>query len=83
MSNDEAKLGLKPVESDSNGTDKSPPPSTNNGEKSEAGNSPSILIEWDGDKDPLDPRTFSAARKWFYVAVVSTGSLLVSVTYPI
>jgi hypothetical protein len=35
------------------------------------------LVDWDGDNDPLDPRTFSAARKWFYVAVVAMGSLLV------
>lgn len=37
----------------------------------------SFLIEWDGDNDPLDPRTFSPARKWFYVTVVAVGSLLV------
>jgi hypothetical protein len=43
---------------------------------------PSTLVEWDGDTDPLDPRTFSAAKKWYYVAVISTGSLLVSVTSP-
>lgn len=35
------------------------------------------LVKWDGVNDPLDPRTFSAARKWFYVAVVAMGSLLV------
>jgi len=40
---------------------------------------PSYLVEWDGDSDPLDPRNFSKARKWFYVAVVATGSLLVLV----
>ncbi|KAG9776909.1 MFS general substrate transporter, partial [Aureobasidium melanogenum] len=40
----------------------------------------SFLVNWDGDKDPLDPRTFSAARKWFYVAVVAVGSLLVTCT---
>jgi hypothetical protein len=37
----------------------------------------SFLVQWDGDNDPLDPRTFSAARKWFYVTVVAVGSLLV------
>lgn len=37
----------------------------------------SFLVEWDGDNDPLDPRNFSATRKWFYVAVVAMGSLLV------
>ncbi|KIN05445.1 hypothetical protein OIDMADRAFT_39676 [Oidiodendron maius Zn] len=40
----------------------------------------SFLVEWDGDNDPLDPRNFSAARKWFYVAVVAVGSLLVTAT---
>ena len=39
------------------------------------------LVEWD-ENDPLDPRNFSKARKWFYVAVVATGSLLVFV-YPV
>lgn len=41
--------------------------------------SKSYLVEWDGENDPLDPRTLSAARKWFNVAVVAMGSLLVSV----
>lgn len=36
-----------------------------------------FLVDWDGDKDPLDPRIFSPLRKWFYVAVVAMGSLLV------
>ncbi|KAF2124243.1 MFS general substrate transporter [Dothidotthia symphoricarpi CBS 119687] len=40
----------------------------------------SFLVEWDGDDDPLDPRTFSAAKKWSYVAVVAMGSLLVTAT---
>jgi hypothetical protein len=37
----------------------------------------SSLVDWDGDNDPLDPRTFSPIRKWIYVGVVSMGSLLV------
>ena len=37
----------------------------------------SFLVDWDGDNDPLDPRTFSAARKWFYVTVVAVGAVLV------
>jgi hypothetical protein len=37
----------------------------------------SFLVEWDADHDSLDPRNFSAARKWFYVTVVASGSLLV------
>lgn len=36
-----------------------------------------FLVGWDGDKDHLDPRAFSGVRKWFYVAVVAVGSLLV------
>ncbi|KAJ6035943.1 MFS general substrate transporter [Penicillium herquei] len=40
----------------------------------------SYLVEWEGNDDPLDPRTFSPARKWFYVAVVAGGSLLVTCT---
>lgn len=39
----------------------------------------SYLVDWDGGNDPLDPRTFSSAKKWFYVAVVAMGSLLVCV----
>ncbi|KAK5988546.1 Efflux pump atB [Cladobotryum mycophilum] len=38
------------------------------------------LVEWDGDNDPLDPRTFSATRKWLYLIIVSMGSLLVTAT---
>jgi hypothetical protein len=45
-------------------------------ERDEARQQP-YLVEWDGDSDPLDPRTFSSARKWFCVAVVAVGSLLV------
>jgi hypothetical protein len=37
----------------------------------------SYLVEWDGEDDPLDPRNLSTARKWFYLAVVAMGSLLV------
>lgn len=76
MSNDENHEDLKGVESDL--PDKNagfPNIITNKEGEQEIGQS--ILVEWDGDDDALDPRTFSAARKWFYVAVVSTGSLLV------
>jgi hypothetical protein len=36
-----------------------------------------ILVEWDGDNDPLNPRNLPLVRKWFIVIVVSLGSLLV------
>ncbi|KIW32676.1 uncharacterized protein PV07_04205 [Cladophialophora immunda] len=56
-------------------------PSRRASDEEKAQESPqSFLVDWDGDKDPLDPRTFSTARKWFYVAVVAVGSLLVTCT---
>jgi hypothetical protein len=36
-----------------------------------------FLVEWDGDNDPLNPRSMSVLKKWAIVAVVATGSLLV------
>jgi hypothetical protein len=36
-----------------------------------------FLVQWDGDNDPLNPRSLSPSRKWFIVFVVSMGSLLV------
>jgi hypothetical protein len=36
-----------------------------------------FLVQWDGDNDPLNPRSLPLARKWFIVIVVSLGSLLV------
>jgi hypothetical protein len=38
-----------------------------------------FLVEWDGDGDPLNPRSFSLARKWLIIFIVSFGSLLVYV----
>lgn len=36
-----------------------------------------IIVGWDdGDNDPLNPRSFPALRKWWYVAVVSISSML-------
>jgi len=40
-----------------------------------------FLVQWDGDDDPLNPRSFSTARKWLIVLVVSLGSLLVWVFF--
>ena len=36
-----------------------------------------LLVEWDSDNDPLNPRSLSSARKWLIVLVVAKGSLLV------
>jgi hypothetical protein len=35
------------------------------------------LVEWDGDSDPLDPRSMPVLRKWLILSVVAMGTLLV------
>lgn len=73
MSSDENKRRLKA----SSKSDATNPPKIIRDEEKQQDAGQSFLVEWDGDNDPLNPRTFSAARKWFYVAVVAVGSLLV------
>jgi hypothetical protein len=34
-----------------------------------------FLVEWDGDDDPLNPRSFSSFRKWLIIFIVSMGTL--------
>lgn len=70
MSSDESERGLE-------ASSKTDLPKIIRDEEKQQDAGQSFLVEWDGDNDPLDPRTFSAARKWFYVAVVAVGSLLV------
>ena len=36
-----------------------------------------FTVGWDGDDDPLCPRSMSLFKKWVIVCIVSTGSLLV------
>ena len=72
MSSDESERGLKASSSKSDITD---PLKNIHDEEKQQDAGQSFLVEWDGDDDPLDPHTFSAARKWFYVAVVAVGSL--------
>jgi hypothetical protein len=36
-----------------------------------------FLVGWDGDNDPLNPRSLPVARKWVIVIVIALGSLLV------
>ncbi len=36
-----------------------------------------FLVQWDGDNDPLNPRSLPLSRKWIIVIVISLGSLLV------
>ncbi|EHK96626.1 putative drug/proton antiporter YHK8 [Glarea lozoyensis 74030] len=81
MSSDDNERGSKAAEAESLDTTTNPENVTGDPEKQQDNKiGHSILVEWDGDSDPLDPRTFSSSRKWFYVAVVSTGSLLVTAT---
>lgn len=37
-------------------------------------------VQWDGENDPMNPRTFSKARKWLIVLIVSAGSTCVTCT---
>ena len=37
-------------------------------------------VQWDGDHDPLNPRSFGKGRKWLIVIIVSAGSTCVTCT---
>lgn len=37
----------------------------------------SFEVAWDGDKDPLCPRSMSTLRKWMIVSIACMGSLCV------
>ena len=37
-------------------------------------------VHWDGDNDPMNPRSMSKARKWVIVLIVSATSLCVYVS---
>jgi len=73
MSSDDNEPGLKT----SSELDTPTPPQIIRDEEKQQDAGQSFLVGWDGDNDYLDPRAFSAVRKWFYVAVVAVGSLLV------
>ena len=53
------------------------PASLSDGEKAEASQpaDEAFLVEWDGDDDPLNPRSFSSVRKWLIIFIVSMGTL--------
>ena len=34
-------------------------------------------VTWDGEDDPMNPRTMSKARKWLIVAILATSSTCV------
>jgi hypothetical protein len=35
------------------------------------------VVGWDGDKDPMCPRSMSRMRKWLIVSIACVGSLCV------
>ena len=37
-------------------------------------------VQWDGERDPLNPRNFSNGRKWVIVLILSAGSTCVTCT---
>jgi hypothetical protein len=53
------------------------PASLSDGEKAEPPQpaDEAFLVEWDGDDDPLNPRSFSSFRKWLIIFIVSMGTL--------
>lgn len=38
-------------------------------------------VDWDGDDDPMNPRSMNKLRKWLIVLTVSSSSLCVYVSY--
>jgi hypothetical protein len=77
MLSDESEREAKAAESESTDTTPNIIRSEEEEKPQQQRTTQSLLVGWDGDNDPLDPRTFSPRRKWFYVVVVSTGSMLV------
>lgn len=48
-------------------------------EGSVADPSQEIIVDWDGDDDPMNPRSMKHGRKWLVVLIVSASSLCVYV----
>ena len=48
-------------------------PSNSSGDTS----SEHFLVKWDGDNDPMNPRSMSKLRRWIVVLIVSSSSLCV------
>ncbi|KAI9718792.1 MAG: hypothetical protein M1812_003966 [Candelaria pacifica] len=40
----------------------------------------SYEVHWDGDNDPMNPRSTSKSKKWLYVIILSSSSILVTCT---
>lgn len=56
-------------------------PHDNDDDDQESGELPDGTVEckWDGDNDPMNPRSMSRGRKWLIVLIVSGTSLCVLV----
>lgn len=57
--------------------DERPAPSISNGETPPNAEKDVYEVTWDGDNDPMNPRSRSKARKWIVVLIVSASSLCV------
>jgi hypothetical protein len=49
----------------------------------DAVNDKEFEVTWDGDDDPMNPRSMPYARKWIIVIIVSASSLCVYVEFPL
>lgn len=45
------------------------------------GSDRNYFVEWDGNNDPLNPRSMPVFRKWLIISVIAWGSLLVYATH--
>ncbi len=53
---------------------------TPSGEGSPADPEKTFEVQWDGDNDPMNPRSMPKGKKWLIVIVVSISAICVSVT---
>lgn len=48
-------------------------------QETDTGQDGEIIVDWDGENDPMSPRSMSIARKWLIVIILSASSLCVYV----
>jgi hypothetical protein len=49
----------------------------------DAVNDKQFEVTWDGDDDPMNPRSMPFARKWIIIIILSASSLCVYVDFPL
>lgn len=64
----------------SSGDEKQQQRQTPSGEGSPADPEKTFEVQWDGDNDPMNPRSMPKGKKWLIVTVVSISAICVSVT---